>query len=100
MQVTKENKNGVLTVTITGHLDTNTAPGLEAEVTSALEGVTELRFDLTGLIYISSAGLRVLLTLHKTMAKAGGTFLILHPCDEVMEILDMTGFASFLNIEK
>ena len=100
MQVTKEKNDKTLVVTVTGQLDTNTAPTLEADIMSDISGVSELRLEVKGLDYISSAGLRVLLITHKTMAAKGGKFIVLHPCDEVMEILDMTGFSSFLEIEE
>ena len=100
MQVTKEKKDNALIVNVAGRLDANTAPSLEAEIVADLSDVTNVRFEIADLIYISSAGLRVLLTLHKAMAAKGGTFVIAHPCDEVMEILDMTGFSSFLVIEE
>lgn len=100
MLVTKEKNNGSLLVTISGHLDTNTAPQLEAEINPELAGVTDLKLEIKDLEYISSAGLRVLLMLHKAVTVMGGQFTVLHPCDEVMEILDMTGFSSFLNIEE
>lgn len=99
MEFTKVKNNGVLTVAVRGHLDTNTAPVFESGLKGELSDITELRLDLTNLVYISSAGLRALLTLHKAMVAKKGKLVLLHPNEEVMEILDMTGFSTFLNIE-
>lgn len=100
MQIAKEKNANVLNVCVSGRLDTNTAPSFEAEINKELFDVSELNMDVAGLVYISSAGLRVLLTLHKTMAAKGGKFTLLHPSNETMEILEMTGFSTFLNIKK
>ncbi|MBQ7243865.1 MAG: STAS domain-containing protein [Bacilli bacterium] len=100
MQVSITKSDNALNVAVSERLDTNTAPVLEKQILDQIEGITSLTLDMKGLAYISSAGLRVLLLLHKTMAAKGGNFVIKYPCDEVMEILDMTGFSSFLNIEE
>ena len=99
MEIMKIKDKELLKVTLEGRLDTNTAPELENEIKDDLIGVTNLVLNLYNLEYISSAGLRVILMLHKKMAALGGKFTILHPKDEVMEVFDMTGFSSFLNIE-
>ncbi|MBO6066080.1 MAG: STAS domain-containing protein, partial [Lachnospiraceae bacterium] len=78
-------------------LDTITAPQLESELRSSLEGMTELVFDLEKLVYISSAGLRVLLSAQKTMNKQG-TMVLKNVRPEIMEILEITGFADILTI--
>ena len=100
MQVSITKSNNALNVAVSERLDTNTAPVLEKQILDQIEGITSLTLDMKDLVYISSAGLRVLLLLHKTMAAKGGKFVVKYPCDEVMEILDMTGFSSFLNIEE
>ena len=71
MTITKKLENGALTIALQGRLDTTTAPQLEQELQAALDGVTALRFDFAELEYISSAGLRVLLTSQKRMNKQG-----------------------------
>ncbi|MBR1737264.1 MAG: STAS domain-containing protein, partial [Firmicutes bacterium] len=71
MTINKTQENDKLTVAIEGRLDTTTAPQLEAELKSSLDGVKKLVFDIKELEYISSAGLRVLLTAQKTMNKQG-----------------------------
>lgn len=87
-----------LTVELSGRLDTNTAPELEAALKTALEGVEELTFDFEKLDYISSAGLRVLLAAQKTMNKQG-EMRVVHVNETVMEIFEVTGFADILTIE-
>lgn len=94
--VTKEKTK--LTASVEGRVDTVTAPQMEAEIRSNLDGVTELVLDLKDLVYISSAGLRVLLTLQKTML-ATGTMVVRNVNEDIMDILEMTGFSDILTIE-
>ena len=84
---------------IVGRLDTITAPVLEKTINENSNNIQNLILDLKGLEYISSAGLRVLLGAQKKMQKIGSMKLI-NICDDVMEILEMTGFADILTIEK
>ena len=71
MTINKTQNGNALTVAIEGRLDTTTAPQLEAELKDSLDGITELTMDLSTLEYISSAGLRVLLSAQKIMNKQG-----------------------------
>ena len=92
-------QNGTeLTLALEGRLDTTTAPELESALKSSLEGVTELIFDFSQLEYISSAGLRVLLSAQKTMNKQG-SMKITHVNEVILEIFDVTGFQDILTIE-
>ena len=92
-------KNGnALTIALEGRLDTMTAPELEAALKDALPGVEELTFDLEKLEYISSAGLRVLLSAQKTMHRQG-SMKVKNANEIIMEIFDVTGFADILTIE-
>ena len=94
-----ETKNGnELIISPEGRLDTTTAPELEEKVKGSIDGVTELVFDLAGLEYISSAGLRVLLSTQKIMEKQGKMKFI-NVSDIIMEIFDVTGFSEILTIE-
>lgn len=94
-----KNVNGSeLKLILEGRLDTATAPQLEAALNSALSGMTTLKFDLEKLDYISSAGLRVLLSSQKTMNKQG-SMIISNVSPEVKEIFDVTGFTDILTIE-
>ena len=87
-----------LTIILEGRLDTITAPSLENELNDSLSGVTDLVFDLQDLQYISSAGLRVLLTAQKVMNRQG-SMVVRNASDDVKEIFDVTGFSDILTIE-
>ena len=91
------NENG-LTVVLTGRLDTTTAPELEKELKASLDGVSALTIDMAALEYISSAGLRVLLSAQKTMNKQG-EMKVVHVNETIMEIFEVTGFSDILTIE-
>lgn len=99
MEIKKELDGSKLTVTLSGRLDTTTAPDFEKELKSSLDGVNELVLDFSGLDYISSAGLRVLLSAQKLMNGAGGSMKIVGANDIVKEIFDVTGFSDILTIE-
>jgi anti-sigma B factor antagonist len=96
MNINFNKKDGELTVEIDGRLDTATAPELESFLTKNYEGVTSLTFDCEKLIYVSSAGLRVLLTAHKRMK---GAMKLTSVNELVFEVLEMTGFSDILVIE-
>ena len=98
MTINKTTNGSTLTLAVEGRLETITAPELEAEIKSGLDGVTELILDFSKLDYISSAGLRVLLTAQKKM-KNQGAMKIIHVNDIVGEIFDITGFSDILTIE-
>ena len=85
-------------VTLTGRLDTSTAPELEAELETLLPTTTVLTFDLAKLEYISSAGLRVLLAAQKVMKKQG-SMVVRNVNEAIMEVFEVTGFADILTIE-
>ena len=88
--------NGVVTVSLEGRLDTVTAPELESALGGCYEGVGSLVFDCEKLVYVSSAGLRVLLGAHKRMK---GAMKLTGVGELVMEVLEMTGFADVWVIE-
>ena len=83
---------------LTGRLDTVTAPELEKALKESLSGVTDLTLDFENLEYISSAGLRVLLSAHKIMSRQGKMRLI-NVNEVVQEVFDVTGFTDILTIE-
>ena len=93
---TRNEKN--VTVELEGRLDTNTAPALEAAFGEILEGVESLVLDFEKLDYVSSAGLRVLLSAQKTMTKQGEMKLV-HVNETIGEIFEVTGFCDILTIE-
>ena len=92
-------ENDKLSVKLAGGLDTATAPELSDELQKSLDGITELTLDLEKLEYISSAGLRVLLSAQKTMNDRG-TMKVVNVGKEIMEIFDVTGFVDILTIEQ
>ena len=95
----EKNLNGTeLTVAIAGRLDTTTAPQLEAEFKNSTAGVEKLVLDFAGLEYLSSAGLRVLLSTQKVMNKQG-EMIIKNVNETINEIFEVTGFIDILNIE-
>ena len=95
----EKNLNGTeLTVAITGRLDTTTAPQLEAELKQSAAGIEKLVLDFTALEYLSSAGLRVLLSTQKMMNKQG-EMIIKNVNDTINEIFEVTGFIDILTIE-
>ena len=98
MTINKTQNGSELAVALVGRLDTTTSPQLEQELKASLDGVTQLTFDLAELEYISSAGLRVLLSAQKTMNKQGGMKLI-NVSETIMEIFEVTGFSDILTIE-
>lgn len=98
MEIIKTAKETELNLALVGRLDTSTAPQLDAELKASLSGVTELTLDFEKLDYISSAGLRVLLTTQKIMNKQG-SMVVKHVCKEIMEVFEITGFADILTIE-
>lgn len=94
----KKNKNGQkLRLEITGRLDTITAPQLEEVIKNELDGIQDLVIDLKGLVYLSSAGLRILLLAQKKM-NLQGSMTVCNVGDTVMEVLHITGFDEILTI--
>ena len=97
--IIEKNLNGSeLTVTITGRLDTTTAPQLEAEFKQNIDGIEKLILDFSALEYLSSAGLRVLLSAQKVMNKQG-EMIIKNVNETINEIFEVTGFIDILTIE-
>lgn len=85
-------------IEIAGRLDTITAPTLDKTINEDIEGTKNLILDVKGMEYISSAGLRVILSAHKKMQKIGA-MKVINVCEAVMDIFEMTGFADILVIE-
>ena len=98
MTINKISDNQNLTVALAGRLDTVTAPEFEAELKASIGGVTMLTLDFAELEYISSAGLRVLLSAQKIMNQQG-KMVIKNVNDTIMEVFEITGFAEVLNVE-
>ena len=98
MTITQKKDGSALTVALEGRLDTLTSPQLEAALKEALADVTALTFDFAALEYVSSAGLRVLLSTQKTM-NAQGKMTVKNVNETVAEIFEVTGFSDILTIE-
>lgn len=98
MTIKQTNENGNVTLTLSGRLDTVTAPELEEVLDKVLKSAAELCFDFTDLEYISSAGLRVLLKAQKTM-NTKGKMKVTGVNETIMEVFDITGFVDILTIE-
>ncbi len=98
MTINRKKDGAVLTLAVEGRLDTITAPELEAALGEELDGVEELIFDFSALEYISSAGLRVLLSAQKQM-NGQGTMKVTGVGEVIMEIFEVTGFADILTVE-
>jgi anti-sigma B factor antagonist len=99
MTIEKKVNGTALEIALEGRLDTMTAPELEAELNQALSGIESLTLDFGKLEYISSAGLRVLLSAHKAMSAKGG-MKVTNVNEIVQEVFEVTGFADILTIEK
>ena len=98
MQIIKTKKDKHLTLALEGILDKVTAPELEAVISNDIAGIQSLTFDMSGLEYISSAGLRALLLAQQTMNDQG--IMTVKNCrEEVLEIFTVTGFTEVLKIQ-
>ena len=97
MDVIRKQEGATLTISVVGRLDTNTAPELEAEM--KLGDAGEVVFDLAGLEYISSAGLRVLMGAQKIMAARGGKMKVVNSNAMVRGVFDITGLSDIFSVE-
>lgn len=98
LNINKKLTDGHALVALEGRLDTTTAPSLEGELKSFISQVKDLVFDFEKLEYISSAGLRILLSAQKTMNRQG-TMKLIHVAPAIGEIFEVTGFSDILTIE-
>ena len=98
MKITQTLNGKELTLSLEGCLDTETTPELKQVLSEKMDGIDSLILDFADLEYISSAGLRALLTAHMTMETKGG-MKILHVNEEVMDSMKITGMANVLNLE-
>ena len=98
MTITKNQQGTELEIVLAGRLDTTTAPQLEAELKHGIDGITALTMDFAQLEYISSAGLRVLLSAQQVMNRQG-SMIIRHVNETISEIFEVTGFCDILTVE-
>lgn len=99
MQIIREKQKESLLLRLIGRLDTSTAPELQKVINGELDNVTELRIDMQGMEYVSSAGLRELLAASKKMKEKNGDMSVYHVNREVMEVFEITGFKRILNVQ-
>jgi len=98
LNTTKTVEDGKAVFSLEGRLDTVTAPDLEKDLKATLDGISDLTLDFEKLAYISSAGLRVLLSAQKQMSRQG-SMRLLNVNETIMEIFEVTGFSDILTIE-
>ena len=98
MNINKMQDNGKLTLALEGRLDTTTAPQLQDVLIPAFDENTVIHLDFSGLSYVSSAGLRVLLMGQKTAKAKNASMTLANVSEEIMEVFEMTGFADMLTI--
>jgi len=91
-------EDGTCTIFLTGRLDVKAARDAESAFTQAAADFNHITLDLSDLVYIDSAGLRALKIFNKTVKNNGGSLIVINIQDDVMEVLEMTGFAALLNI--
>lgn len=98
MTIRKQQNGTELTLALEGRLDTTTSPELEKELKASMDGADSLVLDFSKLEYISSAGLRVLLSAHKAMDGKGG-MTVANANEIVQEVFDVTGFSDILTLK-
>ena len=99
MEITKTENNATTVLSLSGRLDTTTAPQLQDVLIPVLDEAAEIVLDFAALAYVSSAGLRVLLTGQKTAKAKNVSMIIRNVSEEIAEVFDMTGFSDILTIE-
>jgi len=99
MDNTEKNKNSAVTLTLSGMLDVKIAAKLEAEIMSELADTNKLLLDFKDVTYVSSSGLRVLLTCDKAAKEKGGKMTLINVSSFVMQIFTVTGFSSILSFK-
>ena len=93
-----EKQGSALTVKPEGRLDTVASPVLESELKQHLDGVREITMDFSGVTYISSGGLRMLLTTQQLIEDRGGSMKLIHVNDYVLEVFEMVGFMDVVTV--
>ena len=99
MNINKNLEGEKLTVSLEGRLDSNTSRILEEELFDSLDGITTLIFDFENLEYLSSAGIRVILSAYSVLEDNGGKATIINPNEEIVEIFEITGLTDILALD-
>lgn len=100
MDISTTIDNTTATIVISGKLTVATSPDFESALQSLPEDVVSIFVDMTDLVYVASAGLRVIVAGEKRINRKGGNLYLMHPNEDVMEVLDMTGLVDVLHIER
>jgi anti-sigma B factor antagonist len=98
MKVTTQTKNNIVYITIQGSIDSNTAGELQSRIMEELTSCNRVIMDLTAVVFLSSAGLRVLLMLYRQLNANGGKVLLVNVSEEICDIMSMTGFINFFEL--
>lgn len=98
MATTFEQSDSILTVKPEGRIDTKTSPILESDIQKYIDSTDNMVLDFTNVDYISSAGMRVLLALHKKLNKKGGTFKVINVKDSILDIFNLVGFSNMVEV--
>lgn len=98
LNIQKKQDNLTLTIILSGRLDSSTSPQLETTINESINQIDCLILDMKDLDYISSAGIRVLISTQKKLNESQ-KFVIKNVCEEIQEIFDITGLSDMLNIE-
>jgi len=101
MNITKSQANQTLVLALEGRLDTLTSPQLEQEIAeTSFDGIEVVKLDMNNLEYISSSGLRAVLSLNKKIQSVGGKLCLVNVRSSIMEVFNLTGMSKFLNIQQ
>lgn len=100
MATTFEQSGSILTVKPEGRIDTKTSPILESDIQKYIDSTDNIILDFTNVDYISSAGMRVLLALHKRLKKKGGTLKVINVKDSIYDIFKLVGFHSMVEVSQ
>ncbi|MCE5205612.1 MAG: STAS domain-containing protein [Porphyromonadaceae bacterium] len=98
MKVTIQTKNDIVYITIQGSIDSNTAGELQSRIMEELTSCNRVIMDLTAVVFLSSAGLRVLLMIYRQLNAKGGKVLLVNVSEEICDIMSMTGFINFFEL--
>lgn len=100
MEIKSSIDDSKATLTLKGKLTVQTSPDLSDAVDRLPASVRDIDIDLEGVTYVASAGLRVLVATDKLAVVRGGVMRVLHPCSDVMDVLEMTGLSEVFNVER
>ena len=100
MTIEEKKENDKVIIYVSGRIDSSTAPELDAFISERLDGLKTLMLDFSEVDYMSSAGLRVLLSAHKSLGYEKNAVTVVGANEDVYEVIHITGFDTFINVEK